>query len=72
MNHKNISNNSNRAREENKSSIVASKKATAKSSKQTLSAVGGKSQKPKSISKKSTNTKTKEDVLISLLKENQK
>lgn len=72
MNHKNISNNSNRAREENKSSIVASKKATAKSSKQILSAVGGKSQKPKSISKKSTNTKTKEDVLISLLKENQK
>jgi pilT protein domain protein len=74
MNHKNISNNSNRAREENKSSIVASKKATAKSksSKQILSAVGGKSQKPKSISKKSTKTKTKEDVLISLLKENQK
>ena len=72
MNHRNISNNSNRAREENKSSIVASKKATAKSSKQILSAVGGKSQKPKSISKKSTNTKTKEDVLISLLKENQK
>ena len=51
---------------------MASKKVTAKSSKQILSAVGGKSQKPKSISKKSTNTKTKEDVLISLLKENQK